>query len=74
MKPSEIISRACESVDEVRLSRAATQHAIDRSRKSLAETYGLLLTLRIARAERSLLVRNRKKRPVSPKGPSYLRS
>jgi len=74
MKPSEAISRVCVSVDDVRLSRAATQHAIDQSRKSLAETYELLLALRIARAERSVLVRNPKKRRVSPKGPDYLRS
>lgn len=74
MNRSEVISKACVSVDDARLSRAATQHAIDQSRKSLAETYKLLLALRIARAERSVLVRNRKKRHTSPKGPNYLRA
>jgi flavin-binding protein dodecin len=70
---SDALSRACDSVDDVRLSRAATQHAIDQSRKSLAETYELLVSLRVARAERSVLVRKRRKHPT-PKGPEYLRS
>jgi hypothetical protein len=73
-KSSDAISKACTSVDDVRLSRAATQHAIDQSRKSLAETYELLLALRAVRAERSVLVCNRKKRRISPVRPDYLRS
>ena len=43
---SESIARTCEAIDRVRLSRAATQHAIERSRKSLLETQTLLVALR----------------------------
>jgi hypothetical protein len=74
MKPREAISRVSESVDDVRLSRAATQHAIDQSRKSIAETYALLLALRVARGERSVLMQAPRKRRVTPKAPDYLRS
>jgi hypothetical protein len=43
---SESIARTCEAIDRVRLSRAATRHAIERSRKSLHETQALLVALR----------------------------
>jgi hypothetical protein len=42
----ESIARTCEAIDRVRLSRAATRHAIERSRKSLHETQALLVALR----------------------------
>jgi hypothetical protein len=73
-KGAEAISKACDSVDDVRLSRAATQHAIDQSRRSMAETYALLQQIRIARAEKTVLVRSRKKTRTVSKGPDYLRS
>jgi hypothetical protein len=40
------IARACRAIDNIRLSRAATQHAITQSRKSLVETHALLVALR----------------------------
>ena len=40
---SKSIARTCEAIDRVRLSRAATRHAIERSRKSLLETQALLV-------------------------------
>ena len=43
---SKSIARMCEAIDRVRLSRAATRHAIERSRKSLLETQALLVALR----------------------------
>jgi hypothetical protein len=43
---AEAIAKACQAVEDVRLSRAATRHAIEQSRKSLVETHALLLTLR----------------------------
>ena len=43
---SEAIAKACQAIEDVRLSRAATQHAIEQSRKSLVETHTLLLALR----------------------------
>jgi hypothetical protein len=43
---AETIAKACQAVQDVRRSRAATQHAIERSRKSLVETHALLLALR----------------------------
>ena len=43
---SESIAKTCEAIDRVRLSRAATRHAIERSRKSLHETQALLVALR----------------------------
>jgi hypothetical protein len=43
---AEAIARACQAIEDVRLSRAATQHAIEQSRKSLVVTHALLLTLR----------------------------
>jgi len=52
MKPSEAISRACKAVDAVRLSRSATQHAIDQSRKSTAEIHALLVALQAAQSGR----------------------
>jgi hypothetical protein len=42
----ESIARTCEAIDRVRLSRAATRHAIERSRESLHETQALLVALR----------------------------
>jgi hypothetical protein len=43
---SESIARTCEAVDQVQLSKAATRHAIEQSRKSLHETHALLVGLR----------------------------
>jgi hypothetical protein len=40
------IARARRAIDNIRLSRAATQHAIAQSRKSLVETHALLVALR----------------------------
>jgi hypothetical protein len=45
---SEALLRAQVAVDQVRLSRLATQSAIERSRSSLAETRALLVALRFA--------------------------
>jgi hypothetical protein len=53
---SETLLRARVLVDQVRLSRLATQNAIERSRASLAETRALLVALRFA-------VRNREVGP-----------
>jgi len=43
---NESIARTCAAIDRVRRSRAATRHAIERSRKSLHETQALLVVLR----------------------------
>jgi hypothetical protein len=43
----EAIAKICRAIEDVRLSRAATQHAIGQSRKSLAETHALLIALRL---------------------------
>ena len=43
---NESIARTCAAIDRVRLSRAATRYAIERSRKSLHETQALLVVLR----------------------------
>jgi hypothetical protein len=40
------IARACRAIENIRLSRAATQHAITQSRKSLVDTHALLVVLR----------------------------
>jgi hypothetical protein len=48
MNSSEALVRARVAVDEARLSRLATQSAIERSRTSLAETRALLVALRYA--------------------------
>jgi hypothetical protein len=45
---SEALVRARIAVDQTRLSRLATQSAIERSRSSLAETRALLVALRYA--------------------------
>jgi hypothetical protein len=45
---SEALVRARVAVDQARLSRLATQSAIERSRTSLAETRALLIALRYA--------------------------
>ena len=46
MNCAEAIAKTCQAIEDVRLSRAATQHAIEQSRKRLIETHRLLLTLR----------------------------
>ena len=71
MKPSEAISRACKAVDGVRLSRAATQHAIDQSRKSIAEIQVLLVTLQAAQSGRNphRLNNQRSRRRLGSQGP-----
>jgi hypothetical protein len=43
---SASIAKACEAIDRVRLSRAATRHAIERSLKYLRETQAVLVALR----------------------------
>jgi hypothetical protein len=47
VKRKEAIAKICQAIEDVRLSRAATQHAIGQSRKSLAETHALLIALRL---------------------------
>jgi hypothetical protein len=42
---AEAIAKACQAIEDVRLSRAATQHAIEQSRKSLVEMHTFLLRL-----------------------------
>ena len=37
---AEAIAKTCQAIEDVRLSSAATQHAIEQSRKSLIETHG----------------------------------
>ena len=44
----EVLLRVRVAIDQVRLSRLATQSAIERSRSSLAETRRLLVALRFA--------------------------
>jgi hypothetical protein len=48
LSSTEALVRARIAVDQVRLSRLATQNAIERSRESLAETSALLVTVREA--------------------------
>jgi hypothetical protein len=43
----EAIAKICRAIEDVRLSRAATQHAIEQSRKSMNETHALLIALRL---------------------------
>lgn len=42
---AEGIAKACQAIEDVRFSRAAPQHAIEQSRKSLVETHTILLRL-----------------------------
>jgi hypothetical protein len=53
---SKSIARTCEAIDRVRLSRAATRHAIERSGKSLLETQALLvrsaISIQVTRKDR----------------------
>ena len=51
--PEEIV-RTRMAVDQARLSRLATQNAIERSRQSLAETRALLVALRYALGTRTV--------------------
>jgi hypothetical protein len=46
--PHEALVRARIAVDQVRLSRLATQNAIERNRQSLAEMKAVLVALRDA--------------------------
>jgi hypothetical protein len=46
--PHEALVRAQMAVDQVRLSRLATQNAIERNRQSLAEVKAILVGLRDA--------------------------
>jgi hypothetical protein len=46
--PHEALVRARIAVDQVRLSRLATQNAIERNRQSLAETKAILVAIRVA--------------------------
>jgi putative FmdB family regulatory protein len=41
---AEAIAKACQAIEDVRFSRAATQHAIEQSRKSLVETHAFAKT------------------------------
>ena len=43
---NQSIARTCAAINRIRLSRATTRHAIERSRKSLHETQALLVVLR----------------------------
>jgi hypothetical protein len=43
----EATAKICRAIEEVRVSRAATQHAIEQSRRSLGETHALLVALRL---------------------------
>lgn len=47
VKRKEAIAKICRAIEDVRASRAATQHAIERSRRSLGETHALLVALRL---------------------------
>jgi len=47
LEVSEALVTTRIAVDQLRLLRAATQHAIQQSRKSVAETTALLLELRM---------------------------
>jgi hypothetical protein len=51
---SEALLRTRVAVDQVRLSRLATQNAIERSRASLAETRALLVALQFAVGNREV--------------------
>jgi hypothetical protein len=46
--PHEALVRARIAVDQVRLSRLATQNAIERNRQSLAEMKAILVAIRVA--------------------------
>jgi hypothetical protein len=46
--PHEALVRARMAVDQIRLSRLATQNAIERNRQSLAEMKAILVALRDA--------------------------
>ena len=46
--PHEALVRARIAVDQIRLSRLATQNAIERNRQSLAEMKAILVALRNA--------------------------
>jgi hypothetical protein len=48
LSSTEALVRARIAVDQVRLSRLATQNAIERSRESLAKTSALLVVVREA--------------------------
>ena len=57
--PPELLLRSRVAVDQARLTRLATQNAIQRSRTSLAETRALLVSFRFAmrgREIRSLVI------------------
>ena len=67
MKTSEQIEKTCEAVEHVRLSRAATQHAIEQSRKSLIETQALLVALRLLYSGERLADASNGRRDLGPK-------
>jgi hypothetical protein len=49
---SKIVSETCEAVDQARLSRAKTQHAIEQNRKSIRQILDLLVELRLQQFDR----------------------
>lgn len=64
----ETIVKICRAIEDVRASRTDTQHAIERSRRSLGETHALLVALRLqvsgANRPASSVVHPRQKRPT----------
>jgi hypothetical protein len=46
-KTSDAVAKTCAAIEDMRLSRAATPHAIEQSRKSFSETRVLLIKLRL---------------------------
>jgi len=54
--PPELLLRSRVAVDQARLTRLATQNAIQRSRISLAETRALLVSFRFAMRDREIRI------------------
>jgi hypothetical protein len=54
--PPELLLRSRVAVDQARLTRLATQNAIQRSRTSLAETRALLVSFRFAMRDREIRI------------------
>jgi hypothetical protein len=52
--PPELLLRSRVAVDQARLTRLATQNAIQRSRMSLAETRALLVSFRFAMRDKEI--------------------
>ena len=54
--PPELLLRSRVAVDQARLTRLATQNAIQRSRTTLAETRALLVSFRFAMRDREIRI------------------